>query len=73
MENLKKKPFEVTTLTEYGTLTELTQNRPDKIKTTGTAMRGVMTSTTSLTHFQQARNPRANPRPIQSTAMLLTP
>jgi len=26
MDNLKKKPFEVPTLTEYGTLTELTQN-----------------------------------------------
>jgi hypothetical protein len=26
MDNLKKKPFEVPTLTEYGTLSELTQN-----------------------------------------------
>jgi hypothetical protein len=28
MDNPKKKPFEVPTLTEYGTLSEITQNGP---------------------------------------------
>jgi hypothetical protein len=28
--NVKKKPFEAPTLTEYGTLSELTQNHKDK-------------------------------------------
>jgi len=31
--DLKKKPFEIPTLTTYGTLNELTQAHSDKIKT----------------------------------------
>ena len=33
--DLKKKPFEVPTLTTYGTLNELTHAHSDKIKTHG--------------------------------------
>jgi len=36
----KKKPFEVPTLTAYGTLNELTQAHHDKIKTTETETPG---------------------------------
>ena len=35
--DLKKKPFEVPTLTTYGTLNELPQAHSDKIKTHGHA------------------------------------
>ncbi len=49
MDNLKKKPFEVPTLTAYGTLSELTQNS----FATGTAMPGpgVITSSMTLTNL----------------------
>jgi len=35
--DLKKKPFEIPTLTTYGTLSELTEAHSEKIKTHGNA------------------------------------